>query len=173
MDRKTHYTTNEEITQLREELAEARTDEYKVRQRNARTKRIVLTVMYVFVITVLLGILSQLIYAKRTGEAPSLFGVFMYRIETASMDPTLPVGSVIVSKEPSNPEALSVGTVVTFISTDGERITHRIVQVIPAGGENTTVTYRTQGDNPQNSIDVEILTPDRIEAVLLFKVPLF
>ncbi len=156
---------------MRAELAYARTDAYRHKQHQAAVKRAVSAVVYTLIILLLVGTLVQLIYTKRTGEAPTLFGYYLFRIETPSMDPTLPVGSVILSKKPSDTSALSEGTVVTFLTSGGERITHRIVGV--AAQQDGSVAYLTKGDNPINSIDLELLTPERIVAIFVVKIPLF
>ncbi|MCB6585666.1 S26 family signal peptidase, partial [Streptococcus gordonii] len=62
---------------------------------------------------------------------------------------------------------LQIGDIVTF-QDDGVTITHSIVEVIQ---ENESIGYRTKGDNPANSVDPYILTPDRIQAVYVMKLP--
>ncbi|MPM83411.1 hypothetical protein SDC9_130475 [bioreactor metagenome] len=86
------------------------------------------------------------------------------------MDPTLPVGSIIISHRPSGLKAIKIGTVVTFITAGGERVTHRIVDVVK--DDTGRMCYRTKGDNPINSVDLKMLYYSNIEAVLLFKIPM-
>jgi signal peptidase len=98
----------------------------------------------------------------------SILGYSIYTVETGSMVPTLPIGCYIVTHEPEDPAALPAGTVITFRTTKGSTYTHRIIEVLNEGG----VKYRTKGDNPQNSPDLELVTPDRVLGTLQFSVSL-
>jgi signal peptidase len=123
-----------------------------------------------YVATILLAvILIDISIDKREGKVPSAFGMSFYEIVSESMEPTLGVGSILVSKTFTEDTVIKVGDIVTFQMLDGRIVTHRIVEVI---GEGKTASYRTKGDNPANSVDAEILTRDRILAVFLFKLPL-
>ena len=99
---------------------------------------------------------------------PNVFGYQIYVVKTGSMIPTFPIGTAIVTKEPEDPEKLDVGTIVTFVD-DGAVITHRIIEVIMDNGE---VSYRTKGDHPDNTPDLNLLTPDRVKGIFVFKIPL-
>ncbi len=164
-------TTPEMIAEMKRELEEASKPENVSRSRKKRVFKVLGDLLFVVILLSLLFILYQVISVKRTGNIPNFMGYRLYRIETESMSPTFPVGSIILARSPSDPNSLKVGDVVTFINLDGDRVTHRIVRV-----SNTTdgkVAYRTKGDNPANSMDNDLLTTDRIEAVFIFKVPLF
>jgi signal peptidase len=86
------------------------------------------------------------------------------------MQPTFDIGTVILSKEPSDPSNLSVGDVVTFKSLNDTTVTHRIIEVVT--DEDGSIKYRTKGDNPLNSPDSELLDPERVISVYVFKIPL-
>lgn len=164
-------TTPEMIAEMKRELAEASKPENVSKQRKKRVFKILGNLLFAVLLLSLLFVLYQVIMVKRTGNVPSLLGYRLYNIETESMHPTFPVGTIILARSPKNPDSLKVGDVVTFINLDGDRVTHRIVRV-----SNTTegkVAYRTKGDNPANSIDKDLLTTDRVEAVFILKVPLF
>lgn len=164
-------TTPEQLEAMKRELAEA-TDPVKVaRLRRKRSLKRVGDAFFILLILCLVFVLYQVISVKRAGKTPSLYGYYLFSIETESMSPTLPVGSVFMAHRPSEASTLKVGTIVTFKNLKGERVTHRIVQVNRDLDGN--VSYRTKGDNPINSIDKDDLTPDRVEAVFVFKVPLF
>lgn len=70
-----------------------------------------------------------------------LLGMRLYCVRTGSMEPTYPVGALIVV-EPTVPENLAVGDVITFVVNEGTTVTHRIVE---ADRENRL--FRTKGDN--------------------------
>lgn len=108
--------------------------------------------------------------AKKRGEVPSLPGGFqLFVVESGSMEPTLPVGSVILNRRPQNAAALQERDIITFRTSSGAIVTHRILEVIHR--EDNLVLYRTKGDNPQNSPDTELLEPQRILSAFVAKVP--
>jgi signal peptidase len=114
----------------------------------------------------LIAIMFTAVQSKRDGGIPSVFGYSVFRVETGSMVPTLPIGSYIIAKSAESPELLPVGTIVTFRFLSGTVVTHRIMEVIaePDG----KVRYRTKGDNPINDPDPELLTPDRVIGTFQF-----
>ena len=118
----------------------------------------------------LVAIMFTAYQSKREGDIPVVFGYSVFRVETGSMVPTLPIGSFVVVRAPSDPAALAEGTITTFRRSDGMVVTHRIIEVSTA--EDGTIQYRTKGDNPENSPDTEFLTPDRVIGTFLFKVTL-
>jgi signal peptidase len=85
------------------------------------------------------------------------------------MSPTLEVGSMFVSKKPGDADNLKKGDIITFESNNGLTITHRIIEVVQT---ESGVAYRTKGDNPINSPDIDLVTPDSISAVFIIAVPL-
>lgn len=107
---------------------------------------------------------------KSKGETPSLFGIYLFMVESGSMDPTIPRGTVIMARKPDDPTALGKDDIVTFRTLGGAVATHRIVEVLTL--ENGGIAYLTKGDNPDSSPDLEILDPDRILAKFVAKIPL-
>lgn len=76
-------------------------------------------------ICVFLGILTLLL------AFPGLLGIHPLLVQSGSMEPDYPKGSVIYVRD-AKPQNLSEGTVVTFCLPDGETlVTHRIVRVDP------------------------------------------
>jgi len=121
-------------------------------------------------VIVLSFILVSVLTARTAGKTPAVFGYQIYRIESGSMEPTLPVGSMILSHNPKDSSSLKKDDIITFINSDGLTVTHRIVEVVVS--EDGFVHYRTQGDNPINSPDAELVSPEMIQAVFVLKVPL-
>lgn len=107
---------------------------------------------------------------KSRGEIPNIWGFQLFSVESGSMEPTLPVGSLIISRRPENPGEFAGGDIVTFRTLSGFVVTHRIIEVIT--NPDGTVAYRTKGDNPRNSADQELLTEDRVIGKFVAKVPL-
>lgn len=80
--------------------------------------------------------------------APGLLGWKQMSVLTGSMEPEIPVGSMVYV-EPVEPESLAEGDVVTFVQADGDTLTHRVVK-------NRTVegTLVTKGDaNEEEDMD--------------------
>lgn len=86
------------------------------------------------------------------GEKPNILGYRLYAIQTDSMEPTLPVGSIILCYETADFTKLDTGTIITFKFNDKTNIpnTHRIVGFqyidLETGEEKYTTLYQTQQD---------------------------
>jgi len=132
--------------------------------------KIVKSCIFLIICLILSLILVNILLVKESGRTPELFGFRLYRIETGSMDPTLPVGSIIFSGSPGDASGLKKDQIITFVRPDGKTITHRIIEVVM--NDDGTVKYRTKGDNPINSPDEDAVTQDMIEAVFILKLPL-
>ena len=70
---------------------------------------------------------------------PSLVGYEIYNVTSGSMEPTLPVGSVIYV-EPVQPETVQAGDIIAFY-VDATVVTHRVVENRFVEGE-----FVTKGD---------------------------
>ncbi len=100
---------------------------------------------------------------------PQLFGSGSYTVLTGSMRPTMPPGSLIVTKE-ANPEELRIGEAITYQIRSGEPavVTHRI---IARTSSSDGVTFTTQGD-ASPSPDEEQVRPEQIRGVVWYALPL-
>ena len=158
------YTTAEEIDAMREKIAEA-----KFKEKKKKILPIIGSIIFTIVVIFLIGILITVNIAKRQGNSPELFGYRLFMVETGSMEPGLPVGSIILTGPVQDTEKLEVGTIVSFYTQSGGIVTHRIIEVVSI---DKNIAYRTKGDNPINSPDVELLTPDRVIGIFIMKIPL-
>lgn len=170
------YTTEEHIEAMRSEILREKqkaAGEAGAKGRRLSWKKalkifewVVFLSLFIFLVVTLFGIYA----AKERGETPTVFGIYQfYSVESGSMEPTLTVGSVIVCEKTQHPESLKEGQIVTFRTISGVVVTHRIVEVVK--NEDGTISYRTRGDNPVNSPDQELLTPDRVIGVFTLKIP--
>jgi signal peptidase len=170
------YTTEEQIEAMRGEilLEKQKAAGAAGAKKRLMSRRQVLKVfewvlflsLFVFLVVTLIGVYA----AKERGETPTVFGIYqLYSVESGSMEPTLTVGSVIVCEKTHHPESLEAGQIVTFHTLSGVVVTHRVVEVVK--DENGNVSYRTKGDNPVNTPDEELLTPDRVIGVFALKIP--
>ncbi len=170
------YTTQEMIDVMRAEIAQekerAAGGAVALPGRRAwkHALKIAEWAVFLALFAVLVVTLFGVYTAKAKGKTPAIFGVYqLYSVETGSMEPTLTVGSVIVCKTVEQPDRLAAGQIVTFRTTSDVVVTHRIIEVVTQVGGR--VAYRTKGDNPINSPDVELLTPDRVVGVFTAKIP--
>lgn len=58
---------------------------------------------------------------------PSFLGWQQLTVLTGSMEPEIPIGSMVYV-EPVNPDSLIGGDIVTFNQADGDTVTHRVVR---------------------------------------------
>lgn len=170
------YTTKEQIEAMRSEIlrekqkaageAVAKTRAVNWKQALKVFEWVVFLSLFIFLAVTLFSVYA----AKSRGETPAVLGKYeLYSVESGSMEPTLSVGSVIICERTQYPESLKAGQIVTFRTLSGVVVTHRIIDVIK--DENGNVSYQTKGDNPINSPDQELLTPDRVIGVFAVKVP--
>lgn len=118
-----------------------------------------------------LGVLGTLILAVTALVCaalflPRFFGITPYVVSTGSMEPALPVGSVVYAQAVA-PAELQEGDVVTFASArQGDSVvTHRVVANDPAAQELTT-----QGD-ANTAPDPDPVAYERVRGVMAFSVP--
>jgi signal peptidase I len=98
-----------------------------------------------------------------TSYTDLLFGIRSYTVLTGSMDPTIPVGSIIYNLKNLG---YNVGDVVTFKTGKDILVTHRIVEVM----SNGEVMYLTKGD--ANSVpDSSYITADKIIGKTYLSIP--
>ena len=159
-------TTEEMIKQYKEQLKKEKSGKTRVKMSFSKIFKKISFLLSIVLIFILVFIQFNIILSKKSGEIPNVFGYYIFEVETESMVPTLPVGTKILSKSPSENSAIEVGTIVTFKDTEGRVITHRIIEVVQ---ENGKTGYRTKGDNPINDPDNEILEPDRVIATFIRK----
>ncbi len=98
--------------------------------------------------------------------APMLFGLKAYAVETGSMEPTIPEGSMVYVQKYSSFEDYQVNDVVTFTDpSTSESFTHRIVQI-----DSAQMMFVTQGD--ANSIpDLEPTQASLAVGKVKFSIP--
>ncbi len=74
-----------------------------------------------------------------------LFGLTPYTVISGSMEPSIPVGSLIYVRKTTAGE-LKVGDPVTYVMQNGVVVTHRIIEILPDEDNPTVVRYRVKGD---------------------------
>jgi signal peptidase len=88
-------------------------------------------------------------------------------IMTGSMEPTIPVGSIVTIKK-VNPEDVKVGDIITFKAGEST-ILHKVIEKVV---ENGSFYFRTKGD--ANEVpDPWIVKPEDIYGALLLTIPYY
>ncbi len=126
----------------------------------------VVNVVAAVIIAVALVVLLRVVFTP-AGEVPSIGGYSFLRTLTGSMEPAIPVHSLVVVQE-TPAEELQVGDIITYVSTssslEGSLNTHRITQVNNNDGK---ITFRTKGD--ANAVeDNETISPENVVGRVVF-----
>lgn len=83
---------------------------------------------------------------------PMVMGFKEMAVLTGSMEPTIPVGSIVYVKPLGNPSQLQPGDICTYTLSDGETmVTHRVVSVDP--DSQTLVTKGDANDTDDGDIN--------------------
>lgn len=115
-------------------------------------------------------ILTFGLFLLTTMLVPRLAGATPYVIETSSMRPTLPPGTLVVVKQPADLSTVSTGTVMTYQARSGDPtvVTHRVVSIGFDG--NGAPRFRTQGD--ANDVpDQGWVLPEQVRGVEWYALP--
>ncbi len=129
----------------------------------------VLHALSVVLIVLLVIFVFFTLFSRMMGETPSLFGNYIFRVSSDSMEPTLMVGDVILVRS-ADAQDIRNGDIVTYKSQSGSmygrEVTHRVVTepVIKDG----TYYFQTQGDVQGAPLDKPI-TYDQIEGKFVRK----
>jgi signal peptidase len=103
---------------------------------------------------------------------PRLMGADLLVVVSRSMEPTIPMGSIVISLPEKNPDHISVGDVITFtverLGGETALVTHRVVAVVDRGGKPQ---FRTQGDAAEVP-DLALVTPDELIGKVWLSLPL-
>lgn len=114
----------------------------------SRFKNIVITLVNAISIGIILVavlIMANVVFTPK-GNTPKVFGYYVLRIVTGSMEPTYGKDSLILVKY-RNSEEIEVGDVISFYSNDptleGAVNTHRVVEIEKDGSK---IAFTTRGD---------------------------
>lgn len=99
-----------------------------------------------------------------TANSSLLFGVRSYVVQTGSMEPKIPVGSLIFSLPQKTYE---LGDIVLFNDKESRTVAHRVSQVLIKNGR---IAYQTKGD-ANNSPDTVLQSEGFILGREFFLIP--
>ncbi len=131
-----------------------------------RILNIVITVIAVAAILFALATLWTVITTEK-GKAPQFMGFSVLEVVTGSMEPEIPVGSVVLARK-TDPWELKEGDVIAFYSSDpqisGAVNTHRILERVEEAG---VLSFVTKGDaNPV--ADYYSVVPENVVGKVVF-----
>lgn len=108
-------------------------------------------VFYAALIAIVMG--AVLIGGKNNGST-RFFGFQYFEVMSGSMQSVIPQGSLVITKQiPSG--QIRAGDDITFLRSDEENVTHRVIEVVPDYNGAGTTGFRTQGtDNPGPDPDI-------------------
>lgn len=109
-------------------------------------------------LTLLILITLPLVIFTLISSKIEIFGIRSFVVLTGSMEPNLPVGSVVYTQKKSD---YKKGDVITF-KTSSTFVTHRIIQTLPEG-------FKTKGD-ANNTVDSNIVSQKSIEGAQVYRV---
>ncbi|MBQ3498384.1 MAG: signal peptidase I [Clostridia bacterium] len=104
-------------------------------------------IILVLVLLLAAGVMVLTGVNAKSGKATTILGYGFMAVQTGSMTPEYPIGSVIIIKE-TDPSKLNKNDVITFYSShpglNNMIVTHRIVEIIDDG--DGTYSFTTKGD---------------------------
>ena len=99
-----------------------------------------------------------------------MLGVQVFTVLSGSMEPEYPTGSLIYVR-PVDTDELETGDVITFM-LDAETVaTHRIVEIVPAADDPTTLRFRTKGD-ANDAVDGSLVHYKNVLGTPIITIPL-
>lgn len=114
-----------------------------------------------------LGALAIVLAVVGGTHAAPLFGIEPVVILGASMEPKIPLGSLVLLQE-RDPELVQVGDVITRRSATGVLVTHRVVDAAEING---VPHFATRGD-ASASVDPVLAGASEIEGAVVAHLPL-
>jgi len=136
------------------------------------TKRLISIVFDVFTVLVVLFVIFLLVLMFQmkglTSNGIALGGYRLFLVQTGSMSPEYPTGSVVVTKQ-KPVEELGVGDVISFIANySGAVVSHRIVEAEDL--KNGTRRFTTKGD-ANMAADNDKVDGMNVLGVVIFGIP--
>ncbi len=136
-------------------------------QTNKKKSEKILSVSTSILLVLALIFCFSVVYQMQTKRFVSVFGCSVFRVVTDSMEPEIPVGALIISKETAI-EKIEVGDVICFRSLESYMnnsiVTHRVVGITEQHGE---IALMTRGDS-NNSVDAFYVTRYNLVGKVIF-----
>lgn len=108
-----------------------------------RRINVLITVLLIFAVLLCLWVTVQVLGKGYV----NLFGYSLFRVVTGSMEPTIPVGSLLICKQ-IGMEGVQVGDIICFRAQEsaifGQMMTHRVTSILSA--PDGSLLFETRGD---------------------------
>ena len=133
----------------------------------------ILKVILILIVFIIIVFNVVLIYKAQNNkeEMPDFLGYTPYMIISGSMEPKIPVNSIIVTKKVDK-DKIEVGDIVSYIPKNSDMIvTHRVVKMTYLPTKNVEILYETKGDNNLHS-DEFLISFSQIKGKYIFTIPL-
>lgn len=134
----------------------------KRKNREKKLKRIFFVIVVIIIYNIILLSISYL----NSQDFDGIFGYKAYKITSSSMEPNINTGDIVITKKPKEKEEVKEGDVVSLLS-DGEIITHRIINI---SEEKGNTQYVTKGDN-NNVEDLHRIGFEDIQGMVIITIP--
>ncbi|MDR2903938.1 MAG: signal peptidase I [Clostridiales bacterium] len=159
-------TVKELKTEVVKEDEKEKEEESAAQEKKPLAIRILSTAVTVLIIGILL-ITAYMAVFNRDGNGASVGPYRLLTVLTGSMEPTIPVGSLIVTREIGE-ETIEVDDIITYRPVDDSAVlvTHRVVAVRPEDG-----LFTTKGD-ANNQPDRNPVERDAIVGKTVFTIPM-
>lgn len=95
---------------------------------------------------------------------PRLFGYDIRAVETGSMEPTIPTGSICYVNTKIDPAQLRKGDIIAFTLPQGMNVTHRVISI------NADGSFVTKGDANENA-DAGYIAQEQVLGKTQFHIP--
>lgn len=131
-----------------------------------------INILSVILLVLTFVVVILLVFTRIQGKTPQVFGYQLLRVSSASMEPKLYVGDVILSHKVKDVNTLKVGDVITYTgnqgSFSGKLITHEVVKS-PEINEDGEYCLQTMGI--ANSLPDPVITDNQVVGKMVCKVP--
>ncbi|MBI4080866.1 MAG: signal peptidase I [Candidatus Levybacteria bacterium] len=121
-------------------------------------------IVHITLTLILFLILPVVVLTFFTSNTTLVDGYRSFVVLSGSMEPVLPVGSIVYTHKD---KSYAKNDVITFSNKDGKTVTHRVTEVVQA---KEGVSYKTKGD-ANNVADKEIVPLTSVEGKIAVVVP--
>lgn len=124
-------------------------------------KKVFNNVLNIVITILVFGVVTIFLFMLVTSNSSAILGIRNFNVLTGSMEPKIPVGSLVFTMDAAN---YNIGDVIAFKRGD-ITVTHRIVGIKDG-------LFETKGD-ANNSVDPQMVTKSNIIGKEFFVLPLF
>ena len=137
-------------------------------KRKEEIRKIFFMGIYVILIPIVLfSIFLTMVEVGKNTDVPDFLNYEFYTVISDSMNPKLKKDDIVIIKKNVNPDKIKVGNIITFKSSDGEIITHRVQEVASRGNQKVFVT---KGDKNER-VDSDVVLPNMLIGRVVYTLP--